>query len=233
MSEAHLNGAYYGPSIPPPTTKSYHRPGRGSRGGCCCCCDLFSCLFTCACNCLFKILCTLIVFLGVATVVLWLVLRPHKINFHVEDAALTRFHLSPMNNTLYYDLAVTVSARNPNKRIGVYYDSVDATAFYRDHRLSTVQDLGGFYQGHKNTTVLKAAFKGQSVVPLDGGDRGGYDGETKEGVYGIDVKLKMRIRLKLRWIKTRKMKPTIECDLKVPLSGSKNPFERTRCHLDW
>nr|GLL46100.1 NDR1/HIN1-Like protein 3-like [Ipomoea trifida] len=228
MPEPHLNGAYYGPSIPPPA-KSYHRPGGGSS------CNPCGCLFSCLCNCLCQILCTLLVVVGVVALVLWLVLRPNKVKFYVDDAALTQFDLSTTNSSLYYNLALNFTVRNPNKRIGIYYDHFEASAFYKGQRFST-QNLETFYQGHKNTTNLSTAFRSNNIVSLDSGDRSSYNDEKGRGIYEIDVKLYLRIRLKIGWIKTRKIKPTIECDLKVPLQSngrSSGSFERTRCHLDW
>ncbi|XP_009599460.1 NDR1/HIN1-like protein 10 [Nicotiana tomentosiformis] len=236
MSGPHLNGAYYGPSIPPPS-KTYHRPGHG--GGCCCnpfscCCG---CLFNCICTCIFQILCTLLVIVGVVAFVLWFILRPNKVNFHVADASLTQFDLSTKNNTLYYDLALNVSIRNPNKRIGIYYDSIEARALFHGQNFSST-NLEPFYQGHKNTTDLKIVFKGQNLIMLGDKEKSDYSGEKDSGVYAIGVKLYMRIRLKFGWIKTKKIKPMIMCDLKVPFksngtTSSSTTFERTQCHLDW
>lgn len=229
MPESNLNGAYYGPSIPPPA-KSYHRHGRGSS------CNPCSCLFGCLCNCFFKIIFTLLIILGVIALVLWLVLRPNKVKFYVTDATLTQFDLSTTNNTIFYDLALNMTIRNPNKRIGIYYDSIEARAMYQGQRFAST-NLEPFYQGHKNTSSLRPVFKGQSLVLLGDREKSNYNNEKNLGVFEMEVKLYMRIRLKVGWIKTHKIKPKIECDFKVPLgsngrSSSAN-FEETRCHFDW
>ncbi|XP_060177075.1 NDR1/HIN1-like protein 10 [Lycium barbarum] len=222
MPEQHLNGAYYGPSIPPPS-KSYHR--RGSS------CNPCSCLFGCLC----KIILTIIIILGVIALVVWLVLRPNKVKFYVTDATLTQFDLSTTNNTLYYDFALNMTVRNPNKRIGIYYDSIEARAMYQGERFAS-QNLEPFYQGHKNTSTLSPVFKGQSLVLLGDREKSNYNNEKNSGIYEMEVKLYMRIRLKAGRIKTHKIKPKIECDFKVPLDSSgrsSTNFESKRCHLDW
>ncbi|KAJ8570613.1 hypothetical protein K7X08_037585 [Anisodus acutangulus] len=225
MPESHLNGAYYGPSIPPPS-KSYHRHGRGRS------CNPCSCLFGCLC----KIIFTILIILGVAALVVWLVLRPNKVKFYVTDATLTQFDLSTTNNTLYYDLALNMTIRNPNKRIGIYYDSIEARAMYQGERFAS-QNLEPFYQGHKNTSTLSPVFKGQSLVLLGDREKSNYNNEKNSGVYEMEVKLYMRIRLKAGRIKTHKIKPKIECDFKVLLESNGRPssakFEETRCDLDW
>ncbi|KAK4371780.1 hypothetical protein RND71_007164 [Anisodus tanguticus] len=232
MPEHHLNGAYYGPSIPPPS-KTYHHPGHGGSGGCCCnpftCCC--SCIFNCICTCIFQILCTLLVIIAVVGFILWFVLRPNKVNFHVADASINHFDFSDRNNTLNYDIALNISIRNPNKRIGIYYDLIEARAYYHGGNFGNTT-LDPFYQGHKNTTDLDLVFKGSNSIQLGDKARSDYNGEKDNGVYEIGLKLYMRIRFKFGWIKTKKIKPMIKCDLKVPFKAN-GTFERTQCHLDW
>ncbi|XP_027068765.2 NDR1/HIN1-like protein 3 [Coffea eugenioides] len=233
MPEPHLNGAYYGPSIPPP--KHYHRPGRGGGGSCnpfsCCC----GCLCNCILSCIFQILCTIVVVLGIIILVLWLIFRPNKVKFYANDAELTQFDLSSTNNTLYYNLALNMTVRNPNKRIGIYYDRIEASAFYQGQRLKNVE-LDSFYQPHKNTSSLHAVFQGQQLVTLGSDEASNYKDDKNSGSYNIDVELYMRIRLKFGWVKSPKFKPKIKCDLEIPLNSNgtaSGTFESKRCGLDW
>lgn len=234
MPEPHLNGAYYGPSIPPPS-KHYHRPGSGggsSCNPCSCCCG---CLCNCILSCIFQIIFTIAIILGIIIVVLWLIFRPNRVKFDATDASLTQFDFSTTNNTLYHNLALNMTIRNPNKRIGIYYDKIEANAFYQGERFSTVE-LDPFYQGHKNTSSLRALFKGQQLVMLGSNEISNYNDDKKSGLYNIDVKLYMRIRLKFGWVKSPKVKPKIKCDLQIPLDSngkSTGNFESKRCGLDW
>ncbi|KAI3518725.1 hypothetical protein L2E82_34778 [Cichorium intybus] len=233
--QAHLNGAYYGPSIPPPSKKSrsYNRHGRG--GGSCnplswCC----SCLCGCVFNLIFQIIITIVVLLGIAVLVFWLIFRPNAPKFHVNEATLTQFNLSSDNNTLYYNLRVNMTFRNPNKRIGIYYDRIEANAEYHGKRFAS-RNLDGFYLGHKRENNLGTEFIGEQVVVL-GDDRSDYDKERNDGVYNIDLKLRLRLRLKVGWAKP-KFKPKFECELKVPMTTggrvSSPGFQRTKCDFDW
>ncbi|XP_050383024.1 NDR1/HIN1-like protein 10 [Argentina anserina] len=221
--EAHLNRAYYGPSVP--ASKSYHRRSRGSGPlGCCC-----SCIFSLV----FKIIFAAVVFMGLAFLVFWLIVRPTKVKFHVTDATLTQFNFSADSN-LHYNLALNLTIRNPNKKIGVYYDRIEARALYEGQRLNTVT-LTPFYQGHKTTNVFNPVFKGQQLIV--GSDLLEEFNEQKSaGVYEIEMKLYLRIRFKLGGIKTGKFKPRIECDLKVPLSQngtSVGTFQTEKCSVDY
>ncbi|KAL1549252.1 NDR1/HIN1-like protein 3 [Salvia divinorum] len=234
--QPHLNGAYYGPSIPPPSkpSKSYHRPGRGGGGCCCnpftCCCG---CLMNCLCTCICQIVFTILIVVGIIVLVLWLVFRPNAVKFHVNEASLTEFNIN--NNTLHYNLALNLTIRNPNKRIGIYYDRIEARAFYQGQRFSTV-DLQKFYQGKKNTSNVSAEFKGSQLVLLGANEMSKYNEDRTAGKYDIDIKLYLRIRMKFAFVKSTRVKPKIDCDLKIPLSSNgtaSGAYEPTRCDFDW
>ncbi|KAL0309443.1 UNVERIFIED_CONTAM: NDR1/HIN1-like protein 2 [Sesamum calycinum] len=232
--QPHLNGAYYGPSIPPPS-KTYHRPGRGGGGCCCnpfsCCC---SCIANCICTCICQILITILVIVGVIVFVCWLVFRPNTVKFYATDASLTQFNLNN-NSTLHFNLALNLTIRNPNRRIGIYYDKIEALAFYQGQRFSSV-DLQPFYQGKKSTDYLNAEFRGQNIVLLGNKEMSNYNDDRTSGMYDIDVKLYMRIRLKFWFVKSTKVKPKIDCDLKIPLSSNgttSGVYESKRCAFDW
>ncbi|XP_052200471.1 NDR1/HIN1-like protein 10 [Diospyros lotus] len=220
MAEAkqpYLNGAFYGPSIPSVS----HHPSRGRGCGCGCCLLSF----------LLKIVIFVVFLVCLAFFLFWLVFRPKVVKFHVTDAALRRFDLNTATNMLDYDLPMNLTIRNPNKHIGIYYDRLEASAFYEDQRLVTIP-LPNFYQGHKNTTTLNLHFKGQKMVGLQASDLEKYNSQNSSGAFNIDVKLYLRIRFKLRDLKTHKFKPKIKCDLKVPLQTS-GSFETERCDIDW
>ena len=235
-----LNGAYYGPSIPPPQQKS-HRP-RSHGGGCCCCGGILRCCCGCIFDCVFglicKILTTLIIIIIIVAVLLYFIVRPNVVKFHVTNATLTQFNFTN-NNTLHYNLVLNMTIRNPNKRVGIYYDNIEAHALYHDVVFAN-QTLEPFFQHKKNTTVLGTVFKGQGVVVL-GDDKGSKVEEEKgSGVYGIDLKVDMKVRFKLGLLKTGKVKPKARCELKVPLvtisrngttSTAENGFHDTEC--DW
>ncbi|KAG5541814.1 hypothetical protein RHGRI_021601 [Rhododendron griersonianum] len=200
-------------------------------------CNPCGCLF----DLIFKTLFTVLFIVCLVVFLFWLAFRPNRVNFHVTDAALTQFNLKTTTNTLYYNLDLKLTIRNPNNHIGIYYDGVEARAFYGGQRFaSSSSKLPRFYQGKKNTTELNVVLKGQNIVVAGQGNNDGllsaYNSEKASGVYGIDVKLYLRVRFKLRGFKTPRIKPKFECDLKVPLDSSgkaSRTFETTKCGLDW
>ncbi|KFK38531.1 hypothetical protein AALP_AA3G126100 [Arabis alpina] len=238
--QPHLNGAYYGPSIPPPS--NHHRSHNSPDLGCCFFNCFASCLRCCGC-CILSLLCNILiaisVILGITALILWLIFRPNAVKFYVTDANLTKFNLDPENNSnLHYNLDLNFTIRNPNQRVGIYYDEIKVDGYYSDQRFGSV-DVSPFYQGHKNTTVILTKMEGQNLMVLGDGARSDLKEDEKSGVYRIDAKLRMRIRLKFWVIKSWRLKPKIKCDdLKIPLGGSSNStsgfkFVPTQCDFDF
>jgi len=63
-----------------------------------------------------------------------------------------------------------------------------------------------------------------------------FNSEKTAGVYNIDVKLYLQLRFKVGKLMTWKMKPKVDCELKVPLSSNGNSatgFEITKCDIDF
>ncbi|KAG5037313.1 hypothetical protein JHK86_018153 [Glycine max] len=100
--------------------------------------------------------------------------------FHVTDASLTQFNLRS-NNTLDYNLKVSITVRNPNNNIIVYYGRITSIAWYKDNDFSWVS-LTPFGQCRKNTTFLQAVFEGKSVIKHKSKELGEYKDETSVGI---------------------------------------------------
>lgn len=214
---APLNGAYYGPPIPPQAVYS-RPPNRGRR--------ILSILLS--------TLVVLILLLGITALVLWLVYRPTRMRVHVENASINQFNLTNPN-TLQYNLSVQFSFRNPNSRIGIYYDRLDARAYYRGERFVSIF-LPTFYQGHKNTTTLTALFQGLNFVSLSSSDLERFGRESSDGSFYIDVNIYARVRFKVGSVRSRRYRPDFKCKLRVPVllnGASIAGFARTKCDVDF
>ncbi|KAI3987176.1 hypothetical protein MKX01_031660 [Papaver californicum] len=188
----------------------------------------FSSIVCCVPKCIFKIILSILIAIGIAVLIVWLILRPiNPLKYHVENASLTQFNITG-NDMLHYDLAVDLNLRNPNTKIGVYYDQIEARAYYDGQRLDSVM-LTPFYQGHKNTTILRPAFKGQQLLP---NVKGVYDKDMADGKFNVEVKLYLKMRFKAGVVKTTKFKPRVKCEFQVPL-GSAIGFTPEKCDYDW
>ncbi|CAJ1883382.1 unnamed protein product [Sphenostylis stenocarpa] len=220
-----LNGAYYGPAIPPAEPPRY-RPHR--ERSCCCC--LFGILW--------KILVALIVIVGLAILIFWLVVQPRSFKFHVTEAELTQFEFNSNNNTLHYNMVLNFTARNPNKKLSIYYDKVEALAFYEDARFSNydvITHMNSFRQYKKSSSPMSAVFSGYRVLTLDNDQVNQLNQDKNDGVYDIYVKLYFRIRYRLGDVISGDLKPKVKCDLKVPFgnNGTVTLFQATKCDVDY
>lgn len=218
--QGNLNGSYYGPPVPP--RHSYRSVGRGSS----CCCG--PCCLLCT---LFKFLLSIVITLGVVVLILWLIFRPNPVKVYVEEASLARFNLST-DGALSYNLTMSVSVRNPNRRISIYYDYVEARAIYDGSRFG-FQTLPPFFQGRKNTSMLYPSFHGQQLAL--GTAATTFNREKSEGFFYVDVKIYTTVRFKVWFIKTNKYTPDADCRLRFPVpTDSRSPvtIQRTKCDVD-
>jgi Late embryogenesis abundant protein len=195
-------------------------PPRHSRQrGCCsrCCYFLFS--------------------LGFLVLVYWLIFQPHQIRAYVDTTTLSTFSLSntSLASSLAYNFNLTLSLRNPNRRIGIYYDRLSADAFYNGSQLGpTETNFDPFFQHTKSTTVVYPAFEGK-VDNLTEGVKDAFNKEKGEGAYNVQVKLRSKLRYKLWFIKVHGFKPKIDCWLRFPLmvNGSSSTAPFSKCHVDY
>ncbi|RZC63083.1 hypothetical protein C5167_024857 [Papaver somniferum] len=179
----------------------------------------------------------ILIALGLAVLNVWLILRPiNHLNFNVTDASLTQFNLTD-TDVLHYNLAVDLTLRNPNNNIGAHYYQIEARAFYDGRRFASVT-LTPFYQGHKNTTILRPVFKGQKLLPSMGRQfsvQGEYNEDKADGKINIEVKIYLTMRFKAGAVTTFKVKPRVKCEFEVPLAGSSpaNGFTPEKCKFGY
>ncbi|KAJ7529420.1 hypothetical protein O6H91_15G049300 [Diphasiastrum complanatum] len=146
-----LNGAYYNQKqrIPPPAT--YRAAGRRCPNPFCCCLGV-----------IFSLLVTIIIILAIAGAIIYFVLHPKAPKYNLLDAHFSQLSVTNNPSQLSYDITFTLQAYNPNKKIGIYYDDVLIFMFYEDAQVGQ-SSIAPFYQGHRNTTILKNNLKGNRV----------------------------------------------------------------------
>ncbi|RDX66468.1 NDR1/HIN1-like protein 10, partial [Mucuna pruriens] len=198
-----LNGAYYGPSIPPSEPPRHH--SHGCRR---CCCCLFSCFLT------------IVVIVVVAFLVFWVVVQPRDFRFHVAEARLKQFNYT--DNTLHYNLVLNFTARNPNKRLNIYYDKVEGHVSYDGVRFGSADVVtwqNSFRQFAKSTDSMSAVFAGQRVRAFDRDQAKDFDEDKKNGVFDINVRLYFIIRFRLGDVIGSDTKAKAKCELEIPFGS--------------
>ena len=190
----------------------------GPGSGCLCCC--------CVITWLIKIILTIIFLFGLALLFFWIIVNPHKMKIKVNEASLARFNFTDSDHpTLHFHLDFVVTYRNPNRIMGFYYD-VTVRAYYQE-KYYVDSDWQEFYQGHKNTTVMRFSFdRMQEVYFLDSNERSRFikqfNQDKRAGVIPINVKIEdFRVRVKLGRIRIGIFQPKVHCHtLEVPLNDN-------------
>jgi hypothetical protein len=119
-----------------------------------------------SCRRLLLILLTLVLLAGVVALIVYLVLRPTHPRFYLQDASLRQLDLTngsaPLLSTT---VQVTIASRNPNGRVGVYYDRLDVSASYKYQQITLGSRLqpAPLYQGHGDVDVWSPVLVGPNV----------------------------------------------------------------------
>lgn len=186
-----------------------------------CCCKFFTCIIA------------IIVALAVIMLIIYLLVRPSYVSTFVENASLDKFLIS--NKTLSYNLTVDLSIHNPNKRISIYYKTVEVSTAYVGFRFGVDDSFSDFLQGHKNTTIIHPTFVGlRSITDTNRIYMvNAYKKEEREGYFNIYLTVDLKVRYKVMSIKTNTYEPKIKCSLKVPTptypGHVAEPYSRTKC----
>ncbi|KAK2982081.1 hypothetical protein RJ640_003206 [Escallonia rubra] len=98
----------------------------------------------------------LIVFLamGVVSFAAWLVLRPHLPEFRLASVTASPFNATASSLSATWGISFLVT--NPNHKLGIYYDRLDASVFYSDDYLLSRTSLPPFFQLNDNQTLINA-----------------------------------------------------------------------------
>ncbi|RDX90754.1 NDR1/HIN1-like protein 1, partial [Mucuna pruriens] len=162
---------------------------------------------------------------------IWLILRPTKPRFVLQDATVYTFNLSstgftpspmaPTPSTLTLTMQVTLSAFNPNNRIGIYYTKLDAYASYRGQQVSLATALPPTYQGHRDSAVWSPFLYG-AYVPLSPYVMNILQQDKTSGSVLVNVKLNGRVKWKVgTWISGR-YHIDINCPAYIRLAGDRD-----------
>ncbi|KAJ7959986.1 Late embryogenesis abundant protein [Quillaja saponaria] len=171
---------------------------------------------SCCCKCIcwiVSLLLLLIIAIGITVGILFLVFRPKLPKFSVDRLEITQFNLTDDQN-LSASFDLTITARNPNKRIGIYYEGgSNIGVWYTDTKLCQGA-LPKFYQGHRNTTVLNLPLTGQTMNAT-GLLTTLQQQQQETGNIPLNLKVKQPVRIKLGKLKLMKVKFTVRCKLVV------------------
>ncbi|KAK6927745.1 Late embryogenesis abundant protein, LEA_2 subgroup [Dillenia turbinata] len=170
---------------------------------------------SCCCKCLcwsFCLLFLLILIIAIVGVILYLVFQPKLPKYSIDGIQITSFNLGN-DDSLYAEFNVNITATNPNKKIGIYYESGSLIdAWYEGTKLCN-GSFPKFYQGHQNTTELEIPMTGQTqnaTALLTS-----LQAQEQTGSIPLQLKVKVPVRVKLGSLKLMKVKFRVKCNLVV------------------
>lgn len=171
-----------------------------------------SCLPRCLC---WTILLLILVIVAVAASagILYLVFRPKLPDYSVDGLRITEL-AAVGDNSLSAAFGVNITARDPNEKIGVYYEAGSRIGVWYGAAELTSGALPTFYQGHRNTTVLSLSLSGRS----DDGTgllAAVRDDLARLGYVPLVLRVRQPVRVRLGRLKLFKVKFLVRCSLAV------------------
>lgn len=173
-----------------------------------------SCPFSCCC-CFFWTVLVILLLAFVAAVVggaFYLLYRPHRPAFTLSVANVTKLSLSSSSATapaLTDAIDVTLTARNPNKKLVYFYDDFTVTAATASNAVPLGEaSVPGFAHEAGNITVIKATVSASALAidPTASSDI------KKSGEFPITLDLETKAGVKVGGLKTKKIGIQVHCD---------------------
>ncbi|KAH6793219.1 Late embryogenesis abundant hydroxyproline-rich glycoprotein family [Perilla frutescens var. hirtella] len=199
-------------------------PKRGHRRGCCCSCCLWTTL-------------TIILILllaAIAGAVFYVLYRPHRPSFTVNSLQLSKFNLTDTSLTSSFNLSIT--ARNPNKKITFFYDTISVKFLSGDLDIAD-GSFPGFTHAKKNTTTLKSVISSSKNQFPDGTDTSPLKSSLKNKNLPLKIQLDTKVKAKIGKIKTGNLNIRVTCDgikISIPTgkTASSASTSNVKCKVD-
>ncbi|KAI3798004.1 hypothetical protein L1987_33270 [Smallanthus sonchifolius] len=157
-----------------------------------------------------------IIIIGTIIFIMWLVLRPQSPQFQLETLTLANFNVTS-NSMISGNWNAGLTVRNPNSKITLYYDHIEAAVFYRSNSIA-VTTLPPFVQGKKNETSVRATFVSLSEYFNDPDE---INRDRADGTVDFNLRMVARVRFKAGAWWTRRRILRIHCpNLSVNVSVS-------------
>ncbi|KAL8041704.1 hypothetical protein ABFX02_09G001400 [Erythranthe guttata] len=170
-------------------------------------------------NCLCKCLCwtlSLLIFLliivGATAGILYLVFQPKIPKYSVDDLRISDLTLN-FDLSLYARFNVKITAENPNKKIGIYYEKGSHLSVWYKNTNLCQGSIPRFYQGHQNKTTFNVVLTGQNQYGRTLLDA--MQEQQQTGRIPLDLKIDVPVSIKLGKLKLNKVRIMGTCMLIV------------------
>ncbi|CAI9110350.1 OLC1v1010358C1 [Oldenlandia corymbosa var. corymbosa] len=154
-----------------------------------------------------------IILVAILAAIIYFAFKPKLPKYSVDSMRITQFNVGN-DNSLSATFNVNITARNPNKKIGIYYEGGShLSVFYNGNKLCE-GSLPKFYQGHRNTTVMQVSLTGQTQ-DARGLIQSVQAQQQQTGKIPLNLRAKVPVRIKLGGLKLMKWKFLVKCKVNV------------------
>lgn len=179
-------------------------------------------------RCIAIVLLALIVLAGIVVLIIWLVVKPKRLVYTIEDGSIHDFNVN--NNHLNSTFSFVIRAHNPNGRASIYYDSIEVSVAYDDQNVA-FNTLEPFHQPTRNVTRLETKLVAQNVA-IASSIAKDLKLEKTSGEVELEVRVKARIRFRVGVWKSDHKTLRVVCDPVMLHFSSSKSFQRTNCDTD-
>ncbi|KAL4570320.1 hypothetical protein LXL04_025972 [Taraxacum kok-saghyz] len=191
------------PYRPNPVTNQ--RARRRSRRGCFCLC----------CFWLVLVIILLLLIAAIAGCILYLLYRPHRPTFSIASLRISEFNLTTSaddTTRLTSKLNLTISTRNPNKKITYYYDSIAITCLSDETQVASGNFASSIVSSPNNITIIRSSLSSNSLLlETETVNRMRSDLKKKSGL-PLKILLDTEARVKIESLRSKKIGIRIKCE---------------------
>ncbi|XP_030533378.1 NDR1/HIN1-like protein 26 [Rhodamnia argentea] len=168
---------------------------------------------------------SLLLILGIITFILWLSLRPHRPRVHIHNFSVPG--LSQENGFENAQISFNVTLRNANEHIGMYYDAMDGSVFYRDQKIGSKLLLASLYQQPKTTTIITDVLSGATLT-VTSQRWMEFLNDRAAGSVTFRLDLASTIRFKVSTWTSKRHRMHASCPVSVGADGSILPLSKDK-----
>ncbi|KAK1408383.1 hypothetical protein QVD17_40111 [Tagetes erecta] len=199
--------------VPPPSSTLQHHirppsPPPKTRSPCC------KCLCWTLC-----VLITLVILLAATIAILYAVFKPKIPHYSVDRLTISQLTLN-FDLSLYARFNVQITAINPNKKIGIFYQKGSHLSVWYKNTNLCQGSIPVFYQGPVNKTVLNVALAGQNQYGRT--LLGALQEQQQTGRIPLDLKVDVPVKIELGELKLMKVRILGKCMLIVDSLSTNN-----------
>ncbi|XP_006400795.2 uncharacterized protein At1g08160 [Eutrema salsugineum] len=177
----------------------------------------------------FLVILTLIFIVATGFLITWIVTKPKKLHYTLENASVEKFNLTD-DNHVSGTFKFTIRSQNPNHRISVYYNSVEIFVKFKDQTLA-FDTIEPFHQPRMNITQIDDTLVAQNV-PVSKSNGKNLRAQTSLGKIDLEVYVKARVRFQVGIWKSSHRTVKIECSHVTVFLSNSNQSQNSSCDAD-